>query len=305
MAAWAQAAPRYCTLLSRWNSQGTGDASHPLAERRPGELAVAFLHVGYGRAILLQGPGDVTALIGGGTGQYPREPGLPVADAAHQVLLPWIRGGDVRRLHRLIGTVPVGHHLGAQNDLLEHAFPGIDRMLLPPAVSPVVPELRRRARDRGIPNDLLPGGESFELIPGVPARVLNRPPTVRVGRPVGQALFFRYGTQGFLLGGDLDRPALRNLTLRWGESLRAEVLEVARHGREDGTEPLFLRYVQPRYAVVPTGPSNPHGAPSARVMRLLGRRVEGKVYRTDRDGAVVFYADGRGLRVRTDARGGS
>lgn len=301
--AWILAVPRYCAVLSRPNPAGSGEASHPLAERRPGELAVAFLDVGYGRAILLQGPGDVTSLIGGGIGQYPRESGLPVEDAAHQVLLPWFRGAGVRRLHRMIGTVPADHHLGAEYDLLGHASPVVERVLLPPAVSPAVGALRRRARRRRITVDTVPPDESFELVPGVPARVLNRPPVVRVGSPLGQALFFRYGRQGFLLGGDLDRPAQRQIVLRWGDSLRAAVLEVAGHGREEGTHPLLLRYVRPRYAVVPTGRPNPVDAPSPRVMRLLRRRVEDKVYRTDRDGTVVFYTDGRHLRVRTDPRG--
>lgn len=145
--------------------------------------------------------------------------------------------------------------------------------------------------------------DPFELVPGAPARVLNPPPTLHVGKPVGHALFFRYGQRSFLLAGDLDRSTERRVVMRWGDSLRTDVLAVARHGREDGTDPLLLRTARPRHAVVPTARPNPADAPALRVMERLRRHAGGGVYRTDRRGAVVFYTDGRTLRVRVDVDG--
>lgn len=300
---WGFAGPRYGRLLTRWGAPRGEVQSPTLGDRQPGELAVAFLAVGYGRAVLVQGPGSTTTLVGGGIGQYPRETRMPVEDAAHRVLLPWIRGTGVRRLYQLVGTVPRDHHLGAAVDLLEHPSPAVNRLLVPPARTPVVRALRKRARERGVPVEPLPMEEPFELVPGAPARILNRPPIVHVGRPVGHALFFRYGQRSFLLAGDLDRSTERTVVMRWGDSLRTDVLAAARHGREDGSDPLLLRRVRPRHVVVPTGRPNPYEAPAVRVMERLKRHAEGGVYRTDRRGTVVFYTDGRTLRVRTGVDG--
>jgi competence protein ComEC len=78
--------------------------------------------------------------------------------------------------------------------------------------------------------------------------------------------------------------------------LAVDALKVAHHGSRTSTTEGFVAASRPRVAVVSVGPHNPfrHPAPEA-----LGRLAEAgaRVYRTDRDGAVLLETDGASLWV--------
>lgn len=296
---WTWATPRYYATLSVWVERP--DPASPLQSgalpgRRPGELAVVVLDVGKGTAVLLQGPGNETSIIDGGPGQYPTRSDGPSGDAAHHVILPLLERFGIDRVRRMIGTVPVDHHVGAQADLLSHGQPVVDEVVLPPAGPgrAVWGRLNRLARRRETDTSVLSQTEAFEPVPGLVGRVLNPPRIVSTGPPQGHGLFLQYGQRRFVLMGDLDRTGERRLVLRWGKTLRADCLVVGRHGAEDATGRELLRYVRPRYAVVPTGRD-----PAVRVVRALRKYSGDTVYRTDRDGPVALFTDGETLRVRT------
>jgi competence protein ComEC len=63
-----------------------------------------------------------------------------------------------------------------------------------------------------------------------------------------------------------------------------------------------LATVDPEAAVICVGADNPFGHPSPEVLeRLIGRRGEDNVYRTDQDGTIEFITDGLTLWVKADS----
>jgi len=104
-----------------------------------------------------------------------------------------------------------------------------------------------------------------------------------------------YGRASFLLTSDATATVEREL-LAAGAPLRATVLKVGHHGARGATTPEFLRAVRPMVAVISVGPANPYGHPAPETLdRLQSAGI--RLYRTDRDGALIFETDGRQLTV--------
>jgi competence protein ComEC len=84
--------------------------------------------------------------------------------------------------------------------------------------------------------------------------------------------------------------------------VRALVLKVPHHGSRFSSTAAFLAQVRPHLAVISVGARNPFRHPSADTLARL-EAGGARVYRTDRDGAVILETDGRVLRVIAWARG--
>ncbi len=79
-----------------------------------------------------------------------------------------------------------------------------------------------------------------------------------------------------------------------------QVVKVPHHGARSSLAPAWIHTLKPEVAVISVGRRNPYGHPSPQVLAAYAQE-EARLYRTDRDGAVVVtgsLAD-RGLVVRT------
>ena len=90
-------------------------------------------------------------------------------------------------------------------------------------------------------------------------------------------------------GAETEARLLRN-----GVDLRADVLKVGHHGSAYGTTPTFLDAVSPRIAVISVGAHNLFGHPAPHTIEALEQRAV-RVFRTDDDGAIEIYTDGRAI----------
>jgi competence protein ComEC len=98
-----------------------------------------------------------------------------------------------------------------------------------------------------------------------------------------------------LLPGDLE-PAAQRALLRGEPALPAvDVLKVAHHGSAH-QDPLLLRTLRPRLALISCGTDNPYGHPAPRTVRAL--QAQGAtVLRTDTEGEIAVTGSGRTLRA--------
>jgi competence protein ComEC len=72
------------------------------------------------------------------------------------------------------------------------------------------------------------------------------------------------------------------------------VLKVAHHGSASATSADLLAALHPRYAVISVGVRNVYGHPRREVLARL-QQAAVKTYRTDEEGAVSFYLDGKSV----------
>jgi competence protein ComEC len=78
------------------------------------------------------------------------------------------------------------------------------------------------------------------------------------------------------------------------EHPEAMLLKVAHHGSASGTSADLLATVRPRYAVISVGARNVYGHPRLEVLERL-QQAGVKTFRTDEQGAVSFYLDGKSV----------
>ncbi len=99
-----------------------------------------------------------------------------------------------------------------------------------------------------------------------------------------------YGNTSVLLEGDAEKAVERRISVL--HPLHADLLKVGHHGSATSTTPEMLAATKPMFAVISVGYHTSFGLPKADVLaRLQGAGV--RVYRTDLEGAVTFYLDGR------------
>jgi competence protein ComEC len=101
-----------------------------------------------------------------------------------------------------------------------------------------------------------------------------------------------YGNTSFLFTGDAERNAESFLLDQYGSFLKSDVLKISHHGSNTSSGKNFIDAVKPRYALISDGIGNKFGHPSEKVLeRLAGIRI----FRTDRNSAVLLRSDGENI----------
>lgn len=249
-------------------------------------LQVVFFSVGQGDSILLWRPGGPVMLVDCG-------PAGETYDAGADTLLPYLRRQGIRWVDLLVLTHGHGDHVGGAPAVLGGVRVG--ELWLGTAVD-------RPGWGGGAGPDrvLRPvAGHRKVLAPGWEVEVLHPPPGTAAPTDPNDAslvLLVRYGGTSLLLAGDLEEEGEGVLVQAWAGRLpQVDILKVPHHGGPASCGEHLLRLVRPRHAVVQVGP-NPFGHPAPENLRRL-ERAGARVWRTDRQGAVLARTDGRRLSV--------
>ncbi len=101
----------------------------------------------------------------------------------------------------------------------------------------------------------------------------------------------------FLLTGDIEAEAEKELTSLACTTLKSNVLLVPHHGSRGSSTPEFLKCVDPDMGVISSGWKNIFGFPHQKTLKRYQDRGC-QVFRTDRQGAIVITTDGKHLSVQ-------
>jgi competence protein ComEC len=105
-------------------------------------------------------------------------------------------------------------------------------------------------------------------------------------------LHVSYGETSVLLEGDAEKAVERRIASL--HHPHADLLKVGHHGSATSTTPEILAAVKPTFAVISVGFRTSFGLPQPDVLQRL--QTSGvRVYRTDLNGAVIFYLDGHSV----------
>ncbi len=121
--------------------------------------------------------------------------------------------------------------------------------------------------------------------------------------PNDDSLVLRLDWRGVsvLLTGDLGwRGEAR--VLERGEPVRVLTLRVGHHGSRFSSTTPFLESARPPFAIISVGARNPFRHPTPEALARL-EAAGARIYRTDRDGAIVIETDGMRLWITRWARG--
>ena len=236
-------------------------AALPILTRGDGRLRVTVLDVGQGDAIVVETPDGRAVVVDAGAGGPWR------LDAGTRAVAPFLWNRGVLALHATLTTHADIDHAGGMA-ALRRLFPVAE--VWDGALGP-----------RGLGGALLTA-----IAPDVPG-----------GRRNDRAIVLRVelGLASVLLASDVEAAGERAL-LDAGAPLSASVLKVGHHGAAGSSSVPFLAAVGPTVAIVSVGARNPYGHPDAGALARLAA-AGARVYRTDRDGAVLVETDGRILTV--------
>jgi len=252
---------------------------------------VLFLDVGEGDAAVIAFPDGKAMLIDGGSRTRFRDYGA-------QTVVPLLEYFGIHQLTWLVATHPHNDHIGGLLSVTD-AFP-VDTVweITTGFRSSTSEQLNKQLQENGSVIQYPTAGTVKRLGPYELAiffnPITNLPSSSK--NMNNQSLVFKLvmGKVAIIFPGDLEQEGEAVLT-SYGDWLKADLLKVAHHGAATGTTVPFLNLIQPELALVSVGERNKFGHPAPFILKRL-EKAGTKIHRTDKQGALWIWTDGRTYR---------
>lgn len=264
-------------------------------------LEVHFIDVGQGDSILVRLPGGKDMLVdaGGWPGDFDGEPGV-----GDYVVVPYLKRLGINRLEAVLITHFHEDHAGGVQAVIK-SF-DVHRLIIPrldpeTASDSNVKAVLTKARLEKIPVNCAGSGDKLRLDRKVNILFLGPRKDLYAGSRSDYnnnslVLMLDYKETEILLTGDIEKE-MQSWLVQQGNLVPVEVLKVPHHGSRFSS-PDFFKQVHPGVAVICVGERNRFNFPSWKIVSQL-KDLGTRVYRTDRDGAVIISSDGNSLTIKT------
>jgi beta-lactamase superfamily II metal-dependent hydrolase len=301
------------TGIYKSSNEESSTPVHPgtlLTERKPDELAVVFLDVGQGDAIFLRTPTGENILVDSGEGSNPDNKFARSVGSAQELILPFFRQNRIEELDYFITTHPHSDHIGSSYEVIQntsieevwaagynHPSRSKKDMLKAIESKQSTSELPFKVPEGA--GGTLQDGMKLDLGTGTRGWLLRTKPDAENTNEASLVLLFYYGETGILLTGDAEHSGEKELIKKWGKQLDVEILKAGHHGSRSSSIPPFVETVQPDHSIMMVGHYNSFGHPSDEVLSRL-KRAGSAIHRTDEDGTIFMFTDGRSIRVHKE-----
>ncbi|MBE6084241.1 MAG: DNA internalization-related competence protein ComEC/Rec2 [Selenomonas ruminantium] len=260
----------------------------------PKEMQVHFIDVGQGDAALLITPhGHAFMFDCGGT----RDGAF---DVGAKVDVPYLLHYGVLKLDGIFLTHAHEDHAAGCGSLMKK-IPVTQVVTADEGISDYARSMRLGDNDPLLHKFHTARRGDALMVDGVRIEVLYAPSVSggdnKTGNEASNVYRVSYGKASFLFTGDLTKEREAEL-LAAGINPQSTVLKAGHHGSDTSSSPEFLEAVRPKFGIFCAGTDNSFGHPKPEIVKRF-RQLGIKTYRTDEDGAVVFYTDGERMRVET------
>ncbi len=264
------------------------------------ELTMTVIDVGQGSSALLELPGGPCILADGG-GFYDNR-----FDVGARVVGPFLWKRKIATVQILVLSHPDPDHLNGLLFIAQHFNVREVWMNQEPAGTKPYRDFLQIVAEKGIrvlgPKDLvrprMVNGVRFDVV-YPPVDFLERKVKERWRTPNNNSIVLRvtFENISFLLPGDIEAEAEKELTSSRHTTLESNVLLVPHHGSRTSSTPGFLQCVRPEIAVISSGRKNVFGFPHPKILK----RYEAggcHIFHTGRQGAITITTDGTNISVK-------
>ncbi len=247
-----------------------------------GALKLAVLDVGQGLAVVAQTRHH--ALL------YDTGPAFgPGADSGNRIIVPYLRAAGVRSLDGVIVSHDNADHSGGAVSVLQ-ALPVAWLLSSLPDMDPLPLEAEQAYRCFA-GQDWEWDGVRFEMLH--PSRASYDEARIK-DNDRGCVLRIVTRAGRVLLPADIERKTETELLSAQRGTLQADVLVAPHHGSKTSSTPEFVSEVNPQSVIFPVGYRNRFGHPHPEVVERY-RDLGSRIYRTDRDGALIVDVSPQGV----------
>jgi competence protein ComEC len=254
-------------------------------------LALTFLDVGHGSAVLVEFPSGENLLVDGGGSPN------PAFDLGERVVGPFLRQHKILSLDTVVLTHPHPDHLNGLPFILEkfkvrefwwngeridsETFYRLENLIRSKKIPVLEPRSGWTRTYGAVRIEVLhPEPGSLQGSAGSPWQGQNNHSLV---------LQIDYQDQRVLLPADSEAGAENRLLAR-GPALRSQILQVPHHGSLTSSQPAFIEAVAPSWAVFSARGSARFPVPHPEVLRRYQEKNI-PILRTDQEGAIRFWIE--------------
>jgi competence protein ComEC len=246
-------------------------------------MTVHFFDVGQGDSMLIQ-VNSKNLLIDSGP------------KTAKNELFNYLRDLNVTKIDYLIATHPHEDHIGNMADIIKKYDISLFYSPKVQSTTKSFESMIEALKSKNLKINILKAGVS--------SINLGENTTVSVFSPMNDektdnlnnyspVILIQFGSNKFLFTGDAEKEVEKKI-LSSNVNIKADVLKLGHHGSSSSTSEEFLRAVSPSMGVISVGKDNSYGHPHKETLTLL-KLNKIKILRTDIDGSITLYSDGKSV----------
>lgn len=247
------------------------------------QIKVHFINVGQGDSIFIELDNDKTMLIDAGENDK------------KDLVKSYISDLGYNSINYLVGTHPHSDHIGGMYYIIDNF--SIEKIYMPKAITntKTYENLLETISSHNLKintaksNVIIYDSENLKI--DILAPDENKYTNLNNYSAVVKLV---YGDTCFLFMGDAEIESENKIK----SDINCDVVKIAHHGSSTSSNDDFVKRVNAKYAVVSVGEDNKYNHPNNEVLKRW-EKSGALIYRTDRDGNIIFKSDGKNIVVET------